>query len=265
VAGQVRDDEDYDGDLDDLEPGINGVAVMLQDATCTPWVNCPLTYTNGNGEYQFNSISPGEYNIVEYDPVGYLSTGDSSGANDNQIAVTLISDVDSLDNDFLDTSQISTISGQVRDDLDKDGNLSDNDLGLAGVQLELSDGICVLGSDCRTTTTDIDGYYQFSQLLPGNYTIHQFDLSDYNSTDDSVDPNDNKIPLVLLASIHDTGNDFLDSVDPDYCTSPDPDSGYILTSSPANGESGIPLSLQTISITLSGQKYLYPTNLVLIS
>ena len=50
------------------------------------------TVTDGSGNYSFGNLPPGSYTIVETDLPGYLSTGDTQGGNDNQIAVTLTSE-----------------------------------------------------------------------------------------------------------------------------------------------------------------------------
>jgi len=57
----------------------------------------------------------------------------------------------------------SSITGQVRADLDGDGELTADEPGIAGVTVTLSTG--------ATTTTDADGTYRFGGLVAGDYTV----------------------------------------------------------------------------------------------
>lgn len=47
----------------------------------------------------------------------------------------------------------------------------DDERGIPGVVLELRDGVCTPGSTCRTTTTDAGGWYLFTGLRDGSYTV----------------------------------------------------------------------------------------------
>lgn len=47
----------------------------------------------------------------------------------------------------------------------------DDERGIPGVLLELRDGVCTPGSNCRTTTTDANGWYLFTGLRNGSYTV----------------------------------------------------------------------------------------------
>jgi hypothetical protein len=105
----------------------------------------------------------------------------------------------------------SSISGQVRLDADGDGDLNDADSGIAGVSLELSDGVCTLGVDCPTTTTNANGFYIFPYVAPGSYTVFEYNLPGYTSTRDTEDGNDDQINITLAPGVISTRNDFLDA------------------------------------------------------
>ena len=62
------------------EPGIGGVTVTLQDAQ---GVTVKTTTTDGNGYYLFTGVAAGDYQVVETDPAGYVST------TPNAVAVTV--------------------------------------------------------------------------------------------------------------------------------------------------------------------------------
>jgi LPXTG-site transpeptidase (sortase) family protein len=210
INGQVREDNDGDGNLFDADMGLSGVILVLSDGVCTVGADCPQTTTDSSGNYSFTELIPGIYHVLETNLSGYLSTADSQGVNDDAVEVSLnYADV-SIGNDFLDVKP-GLIRGQVRNDPDADGDLGDIDLGISGVTVELSNGLCLIGVDCPHSTTDSSGYYSFSGVLPGNYQIVQTDLSVYQSTQDSDGGNDNRISLVMTSGANLTNNDFLDS------------------------------------------------------
>jgi uncharacterized repeat protein (TIGR01451 family) len=243
LSGEVREDLDFDGDLGDTDLGIPGVTLELDDGTCMVGSTCITTLTAADGSYAFLNIMPGNYTIIEYDLPGYTSTNDADGTNDNQIALTVLSGVDISGNDFLDTIEFANIYGQVRDDSDGDGDLGDNDAGLEGVLIQLYDGICTLGVDCASTTTDQNGNYQFIDLLPGDYLVVETDPAGYMSTADSDLPNDNQIRVTIIRGLDSMDNVFLDTTEPASCIAPDPVNGYVTNTVPASGA--------TVSITTS--------------
>ena len=249
VAGQVRNDLDFDGDLLDPDPGIGGVTLELYDGTCVLGSTCPTSVTNSSGYYLFYGVNPGSYWIFENDLPGYSSTADADGVNDNQILITVISGVNNEGNDFLDTNEAADIYGQVRDDSDGDGNPGDKDSGLAGVTIELDDGICVVGINCRKVTTDSNGYYHFENMISGDYILIENDLPEYISTFDTDPPNDNRIRVTLIRGIDSTGNDFLDTANTS-CDPPDPLSGFISSTVPGEGDI-VSINTNTIAVVFN--------------
>ncbi|MBI5504690.1 MAG: DUF11 domain-containing protein, partial [Deltaproteobacteria bacterium] len=109
ISGQVRSDTDADGNLADPDAGIDSVSVDLYtdpnaDGDPSDGVLFLTTTTAGGGSYAFNDIPPGNYVVVENDPLGYYSTADTGGANDNQVAAVAPPAGTSSGNDFLDTN-----------------------------------------------------------------------------------------------------------------------------------------------------------------
>jgi hypothetical protein len=136
----------------------------------------------------------------------------------------------------------------VRNDLDGDGNPADGDDGIYGTTVQLSDGACTLGSTCRMAVTDLNGNFSFVGLTPGSYTLVETDLPGYFSTNDSDGGTDNQIAITLAAGINSLGNYFLDK---SSCTAPDPLNGYVLSSTPANGATGVSLGITTLQVTFN--------------
>ncbi|MBP9070718.1 MAG: DUF11 domain-containing protein [Caldilineaceae bacterium] len=94
ISGGVYDDTDGDGVKDAGEPGIGDVLISLSTGMTTT--------TDASGLYTFSIDLSGTYTIVETNPVGYISTGDTDGANDDSISVTVTAGQISTGNDFLD-------------------------------------------------------------------------------------------------------------------------------------------------------------------
>lgn len=118
IAGQVRNDLDNDGNLNDPDAGIPDVMLTVYtdpNGDGDPSDGAPITtrYTNHRGYYLFGGLYAGHYAVVETDPSGFASTADIQGANDNRIAVHLDGSSDSYNNDFLDVA-ISGLEIQKR-------------------------------------------------------------------------------------------------------------------------------------------------------
>lgn len=221
IGGQVRHDIDGDGNLSDPDAGLAGATLILftdPNGDTDPADGSALgtNVTGATGYYNFTNNLPGSYVVVETDPSGYISTGDSQGSNDNHVAVTLLSDADSTGNHFLDT-QLSDITGQVRHDTDGDGNLLDADSGITNVTVVLftdpnGDGDPADGSALATNLTDASGNYRFIDRTAGSYVVVETDPAGYVSTADTQGTNDNRVAINLTAVLDSDGNDFLDTV-----------------------------------------------------
>jgi hypothetical protein len=93
--------------------------------------------------------------------------GTTNGEPDPRTAeVQLIIDVE----DF----EASSVSGYVYLDTTKNGLFDDHEFGIGGVTIVLEGTNAQGESVSRTTTTGADGYYEFTDLSPGNYTVTQF-------------------------------------------------------------------------------------------
>ncbi|MEI8243513.1 MAG: SdrD B-like domain-containing protein, partial [bacterium] len=165
------------------------------------------TVTSASGAYLFTNVPPGAYRIVETDLPGWLSTADTSGTNDNQIAVTLGSGQAATDNNFLDT-QPGSITGSVLEDFNGNGVADAGDtIGVSGATVALQ---TTNGTPVATTVTSAGGEYQFTAVPPGDYVVVETDLSGWLSTADTGGTNDNHVAVTLTSGQASTGNNFLD-------------------------------------------------------
>jgi LPXTG-site transpeptidase (sortase) family protein len=222
ITGQVREDANGNGNPADPDTGINAVTVQLfaNDGTGKP--TGPVlatTTTNGTGNYTFPSVAPGNYVVVETNPGGYTSTYDKDGVTNNtldQIAVTIVGSGSSSGNDFLD-SRPADITGQVRYDVNNNGNPADADTGINAVTVQLfaDDGTGKpTGPVLATTTTNGTGNYTFASQMPGNYVVVETNPAGYTSTYDKDGVTNNtldQVAVTLVSGTNNTGNDFLDT------------------------------------------------------
>ncbi len=164
-------DLDRDGVQDAGEPGLAGVTANLFDAGGLP---AGSTVTAADGSYALTNVVPGDYTMV-FDAPGYTFTGQDAGADD-----AVDSDVDSSGT----TATVTMTSGATLSDVDAgvepmnlgnfvwvdsdgDGVQDPGEPGLAGVTVELLDGV---GAVIATTSTAVDGTYGFA-VASGTYTV----------------------------------------------------------------------------------------------
>lgn len=105
-----------------------------------------------------------------------------------------------------------TVSGQVRNDVNSNGDIYEADPGISGVTVRLyqDDGSGnPTGAAIATTTTDSNGNYSFSNIAIGNYVLVETNPVNYASSGDSQGGNDDKI-AISVGSFNKTDNVFLD-------------------------------------------------------
>lgn len=211
ISGTVINDLDGDGIADPGENGIAGVTLALASNS----VVITTCSTDGSGGYNFTNLPPGSFSIVETNGPGYYSTFDTTGGNDDQIALTLVSGQNTISNNFLDTAY-SSISGGVYRDQNENGAKDPADTnGIAGVTINLCSNSTVIA----TRATDGTGSYSFTNLMVGSYSVDENDPAGYLSTGDSDGAGTtNSISLNLTTGGTDSiDNYFLDKQQPVTC------------------------------------------------
>ncbi|MFV2065776.1 MAG: SdrD B-like domain-containing protein [Pirellulales bacterium] len=230
IGNFVWDDRDGDGIQDVGEPGLEGVDVLLWDATGTDLLATTTSDALGGYSFDFSGDDgAGDYFVEFITPIGYRLTAADQGGDDardsdpdpvdHRVAVTLLAEQVLLGIDagfFLDTDAgRGTISDLVWNDLNQDGLQNPAEPGIDGVvvRLRAPDSVVVLA----TTTTRNGGQYAFQSLSPGNYQLQftvpaAFDISPVDqggddSLDSDADPLTGEVDVVVVADMRNTDID----------------------------------------------------------
>nr|WP_255696655.1 SdrD B-like domain-containing protein [Sandaracinobacteroides sayramensis] len=204
-AGSLSGSSYIDGNDDGIrqpgEAGLPGVTVTLSGRTATgedicalraaldPALSCTAT-TDANGNYRFDDLPAGSYDLVQDQPSAYADGRESAGtpggsvnngsfgpgaATNGITAIPLGNGADGSGYDF--GERATSLSGRVYLDRDRDG-VDDNESGIAGVTITLMQN----GAVVATTTTGADGSYRFDNLPAGSYTVVETQPAGYGSS-----------------------------------------------------------------------------------
>ena len=264
IEGSVLEDTNNDG-IGELP--IAGVELTLKDSAGndvdgdpdTAGVQPTTTVTDSNGNYTFQR-APGDYQVVQTQPAGFLSVSDTDGANNDVIGdenlITVAAGETNSGNDFVE-ERPGVISGTVSADTDNDDV---GETGLLGVEVQLftdpnGDGDASDGALVVAATTGTDGSYSFENLAPGDYVVVETQPAGFNtvSDGDSTVPGDdasnislldNAIPVSIAGGETDDGNDFLEEA-------PGSLSGQVLADN--NNDGGGDDALANVVLTLKDE------------
>ena len=174
LGGTIYRDSDASYSKGDDEQRFKGVTVALLNEDGTPVLGAdgqPMTVvTDENGAYQFVGLAPASYRVVIVDPdkgdlAGLLPTQAYTGRGATEAVVT-ISDASVQGVDFGLVAP-ATIGDRVWDDKNANGS-DEGEPGIGGVTVILTDAN---GTEVARTTTDANGNYRFTGLIPGTYTV----------------------------------------------------------------------------------------------
>ncbi|WDE07685.1 hypothetical protein SG34_012775 [Thalassomonas viridans] len=189
----VWEDLNRDGIQDMGEPGIEAVTVNLlepgDDGVCNTADESQLdtTTTDADGLYLFSALDPGDYCVEFVIPDGYVVSPQDVGGDDSidsdadpVTGQTETISLESGENDLtwdMGLYRLAALGDFVWEDLNANGTQDSGEPGIEGVTVNLLDP----GSDleCNTgdeftldnTSTDADGLYGFSQLIPRDYCV----------------------------------------------------------------------------------------------
>ena len=158
---------DNDSDVDgNLEP--SSVVFVNPPVGSTLSADSKTLTVPNEGEYVIDpdsaqvTFTPEENYSGTSTPVEYQVADNDGATNIGEIALTV------------DVSVVVGVSGAVFLDTDNSGDISNDDSGVENATLSLyalNDDGNIISSPIATTTTDNTGFYEFSDLLSGDYVI----------------------------------------------------------------------------------------------
>lgn len=175
-------DLDNDNVQDANEPGVPGVTVQLFNSSNAL---IATTTTNALGYYIFNNVTPGNYYLkFTGTPAGYNFVTADAGADDYKdsdvsgtngagttATFTVLADNNytQYDAGIRATTALNSVGDYVWYDLDKDGVQDANEAGVPGITATLYNA--TTGAVVKTTTTNSQGLYMFTDVAAGSYTV----------------------------------------------------------------------------------------------
>ncbi len=166
VGDRVWRDDNSNGIQDGGEPGLAGVVVQLRNAAGTTVL--ATTTSDSNGFYGFGSLAAGTYTLVATQPAHSLPTFDLDGPSVPNVAVVVLTAGQSRNDADFGYLPLGMIGSLVWLDLDGNGaaDPGGSEPGLSGIPVTASGT-----GGTFTTLTDDYGFYAFTDLPPGTYTV----------------------------------------------------------------------------------------------
>ena len=155
ISGTTFDDLDGDGTKDVGEPGLENWRIRLAG----PMTDSLLTDASGN--FSFGNLTVGNYTLTEALQNGWMQTIPVSPSS---YSISVSSGTNATENNF-GNYQVSSISGNVFNDLDGDGTKDVGEPGLSNWKVKIS------GVANDSVYTNASGNFSFNNLLAGNYTL----------------------------------------------------------------------------------------------
>ncbi|MBU0617958.1 MAG: hypothetical protein KKI02_09595 [Planctomycetes bacterium] len=229
VSGQVWDDEDGDGVLDDDEGGLSANAtVKLYDAGADEAIgggdDTEADTADTQTTYSFTDVAPGTYYVEVTAPAGWDFVRQDQGGDDaadsdvdEDSGQTPVFTVESGDDDVVrdaGLAQFGSVSGLVWKDADNDGVQDGGETG----QEDVSVGLYLADDDefVQGTTTESDGTYQIAKVIaddcyvrfsvPTGYTFSAQDQGGDDAADSDADPDSGKTADFTVAASTDVEN-----------------------------------------------------------
>jgi protocatechuate 3,4-dioxygenase beta subunit len=248
IAGRVFLDNNLNLTQDGGDSGLAGVSLGLWRKQGGQWVSTGHTTTDNRGHYKFGldlNLQPGMYQVRETQPAGYFSVGAVPGnVSGTPIGIAPSGDPDVLteiniplgDQHGVEYNFAEALPGAIRGKVWVDPNencvFDSGESPLAGVTIQLLDQS---GSVIRTTTTDGNGRYEFTDLRPGAYAVRQIQPAGYLQGGQMAGPGGGDASVTDLISqlVVGSGQTLIDN---DFCELlPVSIAGHVWTDTKPNG------------------------------
>ncbi|MDX9708223.1 MAG: SdrD B-like domain-containing protein [Trichloromonas sp.] len=172
IGDFVWNDLDRDGIQDANESGIGGVTVTLLMGGET----VATTTTDADGAYLFSGLCAGDYTVTVATPDGYMPSpslqGGDAALDSNGSPADVALSTDNSSDLTIDFGFYPPCTGSIGDfvwnDTNNNGVQDAGEMGIAGVKVEL---YTCTDASVATTFTDANGYYSFTNLMPGDYYV----------------------------------------------------------------------------------------------
>ena len=167
ISGVKFNDVNGNGVRDADEPGLPGVEIHLTNASGA----VTTTTSDAAGAFSFTNLSAGTYTLAEVVPSGFTQTAPAAPGT---YTVTL-SGTQTAPNFVFGNqavvagSDTASISGRKILDTNANGVFDGTDRGFEGIVFELRDA----AGNVRTTTSDANGNFTFSNLPAGTYVLSE--------------------------------------------------------------------------------------------
>ena len=226
---------DYnDGIRESEEAGIANDTITLTGTTVAGITVTKTTVTDGNGNYWFTNLLPGTYQVQQTPPAGWLDgkdmIGSLSGTNPSHAIlgdIQLPPNNNAVNYNFGELPpppppppQGSSLSGYVYGDISTTGyNDGFKEAGEAGIANTLI-GLTYIDPNTQklvslNTMTDANGFYQFTNLAAGTYSIWETQPAGWQDGKDTQGTpgngttyNDAFIGIQLAAGVNGVNNNF---------------------------------------------------------
>jgi len=167
ISGHVFNDQNGNGKTDG-DPGEAGVTIYLDKNNNGKFdLGEKSTITDGNGDYSFNTLTPGTYYVREVTPKGERKTFPSGSSYKS----VLSSGVNGIHKDFANT-RTALLSGTVFNDKNSNGKKDSGEGGLAGFTIWLdSNKNGKLDKGEISCGSDSNGYWVFKGVNAGTYLV----------------------------------------------------------------------------------------------
>ena len=193
LSGIVFHDVDRSGILSAGDIRLSNVVITLSGTDNLGNNINSQTSTDAQGAYTFTGLRPGNYQITQTQPTGFLTNGETPGTpfgngspGINILAAMIPAGSNTTGQNFNFAEVLpSSLSGTVYVDANTNALMDGSEIGIGNVTVQLS-GIDDLGSVNRTTTTSANGTWSFLQLRPGTYTVTEIQPNGFVDFQDQI-------------------------------------------------------------------------------